>query len=100
MLAADGDAEVRAEVRFLAAAGAGHRAAPVRIELPAARVTALAERGCDLERAVDGDGGPPLQVRLVLSTAPAGSGAHEISLRVENLTDCEPGVGSGAALRR
>ncbi len=100
VLAADGDAEVRAEVRFLAAAGAGHRAAPVRIELPAARVTALAERGCDLERAVDGDGGPPLQVRLVLSAAPAGSGAHEISLRVENLTDCEPGVGRGAALRR
>jgi hypothetical protein len=100
VLAADGDAEVMAEVRFLASAGAGHRAAPVRIELPAARVAALRERRCEVERTVDGDRGEPLRVRLVLSAAPAGAGAHEISLRVGNLTDCEPGVGRGAALRR
>jgi hypothetical protein len=99
-LAADGDADVQAEVRFLARAGAGHRAVPVRIELPPARVAALAERPSEVERCVACDGGEALRVRLVLTAAPAETGAHELSLRVENLTECEPGIGRAEALRR
>jgi len=100
VLAAGHDAEVRGEVRFLAWAGAGHRAAPARIELPPARLGALAERPDQVERRVDGDGGEPLRLRLVLSAMPAEAGGYELSLRVENLTDCAAGAGRAEALRR
>ncbi len=92
-------AQLEAEVRFLAALGAGHRAAARRIALPATAVAAVAEAPVEHETASAGDGGS-LAVALRLSAAELDDGSYEVALRVENRTPCEHGLDRAGALAR
>jgi len=97
---ADG-AELAAEVRFLAAAGGGHRGSVRRLALPPARVAGLAVEPTAVEARVSaGQGAPPLVVGLRLATWPLPDGAFEVALRVENRTPCGDGLDRAAALER
>jgi hypothetical protein len=98
VLAAGGDAELRPEVRFLASAGAGHEAVPMRIVMPAARLGALAAEPSARERSLP-QGAGELTVAMRLTATELADGEHEISLRVENLTTCNPKATRGEALR-
>jgi len=92
-------AQLEAEVRFLAALGAGHRAAARRIALPATAVAAVAEAPIERETASAGDGGA-LAVALRLSAVELDDGSYEVVLRVENRTPCEHGLDRAGALAR
>jgi hypothetical protein len=92
-------AQLAAEVRFLAALGAGHRAAARRIALPATAVAAVAEAPSEHETTSAGDGGS-LAVALRLSAAELDDGSYEVALRVENRTPCEHGLDRAGALAR
>jgi hypothetical protein len=89
-------ARLQGEVRFLAALGAGHRAAPRRIALPATSPAALAEAPVEHETTSAGDGS--LTVALRLSAVEFDDGSYEVALRVENRTPCEHGLDRAAAL--
>jgi hypothetical protein len=92
-------ARLEGEVRFLAALGAGHRAAARRVALPATTVAALAEAPIEHETASAGEGGS-LTVALRLSAAELDDGSHELVLRVENRTPCGHDLDRAGALAR
>jgi hypothetical protein len=89
-------ARLEGEVRFLAALGAGHRAAARRIALPATSPAALAEAPAEHETTSAGDGS--LTVALRLSALELDDGSYEVALRVENRTPCEHGLDRAGAL--
>lgn len=116
-------AELSAEVRFLAAAGERHEAAPRRVWLAAATVHALAGPSTQdafagpstqdtlagpstvcarpVAREVevaDGSGGR-LLVALSLDARQRSAGDYEVALRVENRTPCVPELDRAEALR-
>ena len=96
-----GEAVLDAEVRFLAAAGAGHRGSVRRLALPPAPAADLALEPTMVEVRVPAGAGPaPLVVGLRLSTRPLPDGAVEVALRVENRTPCGDGLDRAAALER
>ena len=90
-------ARLEGEVRFLAAVGAGHRAAARRIALPATSPAAAADAPIEHETTSAGDGGS-LTVALRLSAAELHDGSYEVVLRVENRTPCEHGLDRAGAL--
>ncbi len=92
-------AQLEAEVRFLAASGAGHRAAARRIALPATSVAAVSEAPIEHETASTGDGAS-LAVALRLSAAELDDGRYEVALRAENRTPCDHGLDRAEALAR
>jgi hypothetical protein len=92
-------ARLEGEVRFLAAVGAGHRAAARRIALPATSPAAAADAPIEHETTSAGDGGS-LTVSLRLSAAELHDGSYEVVLRVENRTPCEHGLDRAGALAR
>jgi hypothetical protein len=92
-------ARLEGEVRFLAAVGAGHRAAARRIALPATSPAAAADAPIEHETTSAGDGGS-LTVALRLSAAELHDGSYEVVLRVENRTPCEHGLDRAGALAR
>jgi len=86
------------EVRFLAATGAGHRAAARRIALPAGSPAALAEAPAETHQTTSAGEGGSLSVALRLSAAELDEGSYEVVLRVENRTPCEHGLDRAGAL--
>ena len=92
-------ARLEGEVRFLAAVGAGHRAAARRITLSATSPAAAADAPIEHETTSAGDGGS-LTVALRLSAAELDDGSYEVVLRVENRTPCEHDLDRAGALAR
>jgi hypothetical protein len=96
VVCAPADAVLSAEVRFLAASGERHQAAPHRVELPGAMAGALAGRPARKEVS---DGGVTLGIAL--ETRPQLSeNEYEVVLRVDNLTLVSSGLDRAGALRR
>jgi hypothetical protein len=105
VLQAPPEAQISAEVRFLAASGERHEAAAHRLELPTTSVGALAgpssgggppvERDAELEQP-----GTRLLLALGLSAHGLGPGTYELALRVENRTVCPAALDRAAALAR
>ena len=96
VLRAPADAVLSAEVHFLAASGVRHQAAAHRVQLPGAMAGALAGRPARKEVSVGG-----LTIGMALETAPQrGEDAHEVRLRVDNLTLAPSGLDRAGALRR
>jgi len=91
-------ARLEGEVRFLAATGAGHRAAARRIALPAGSAAALAEAPVEKHETTSAGDGGSLSVALRLSAAELDEGSYEVVLRVENRTPCEHGLDRAGAL--
>jgi len=91
-------ARLEGEVRFLAAMGAGHRAAARRIALPAGSAAALAEAPVEKHETTSAGDGGSLSVALRLSAAELDEGSYEVVLRVENRTPCEHGLDRAGAL--
>ena len=91
-------ARLEGEVRFLAATGAGHRAAARRIALPAGSAAALAEAPVEKHETTSAGDGGSLSVALRLSAAELDEGIYEVVLRVENGTPCEHGLDRAGAL--
>ena len=98
VLQAESDAEIDAEVRFLVPAGSGHEAVPLRIVMPSARVGAVAATPRTRDRSLPRGCGE-LTVRVFLTAVVLRPGEYEVSLRVENLTACDPSATRGEALR-
>jgi hypothetical protein len=99
VLEAGGTARVHAEVRFLAASGGGHRAAPLRLELPPVAVDDLADAPVLCDRSFPGEDGSELALRLRLTAKQVAAGLSEIRLRVENRSPCNPAADRREALR-
>jgi hypothetical protein len=106
VLQAPPTAEIDAEVRFLAAGGERHRAAPHRLALAPTTVGALVRtspgggRALERETEVGERADRPLRPALVLSARELDPGTFEVALRVENRTPCAPGLERAAALGR
>ncbi len=98
VVAAPADAELAAEVRFLAPTGIGHGATARTLELPRATITDVAHDPLDAEFTVSGEGGDALSVGLQLAAEPLADGEFEIAFRVENRTGCPHGLDRAAAL--
>ena len=99
VLEAPADAALAAEVRFLAAGGDRHQAVEHRLDLAGKMVGALEAAPIELERRIPGEGEIELVVGAELATRALGGGAFEVTVRVENRTDCPDGLDRGAALR-
>jgi hypothetical protein len=96
LVRAPADAVLSAEIRFLAASGERHQAAPHRVELPGAMAGALAGRPARKEVTVGG-----LTVGVALETRRwPGEEAYTVMLRVDNLTLASSGLDRAGALRR
>ena len=90
------DAVLSAEVRFLAAAGERHQAAPHGVELPGAMAGALMGRPAHKEVSVAG-----LTLGMTLETRPQmQENEYEVRLRVDNLTLVSSGLDRAGALGR
>jgi hypothetical protein len=101
VLEAPPDAVLRAEVRFLAAAGKRHQAQERRIELSGAMVGALADSPAHKQASISpGPGAPPLVVALTLGAQPLGDGRYEVALTVANRTIVSSGLDRAGALAR
>ncbi|HXB16772.1 MAG TPA: hypothetical protein VNV44_13635 [Solirubrobacteraceae bacterium] len=91
-------ASVRAEVRFLVAAGHGHRASDRRLELAAAGIETLGSPWQSTETIRTSSADRRLTVALELGASPLEPGRYELALRVENRTACRDGLDRAAAL--
>jgi hypothetical protein len=101
VLEAPPDAVLRAEVRFLAAGGEGHRAQPRRVELLGAMVGALAHAPAEKRASVAAEkDAPPLAVALSLGADQLDGGGYEVVLRIENRTLVRSGLDRAGALAR
>src|SRR5579871_3988945 len=86
---AEPGASVRAEVRFLLAAGRGHLASDRRLELPATGIEKLASPLQSSETIATSSARRELRVAMRLDASSLGRGKYELTLRVENRTACE-----------
>jgi hypothetical protein len=93
------DAALAAEVRFLAAGGDRHQAVEHRIDLAGKMVGALDGAPIELEKRIPGDGDIELVLGASLATRALRDGTFEVSVRIENRTECPEGLDRGAALR-
>ncbi|HEY5317397.1 MAG TPA: hypothetical protein VIJ20_05420 [Solirubrobacteraceae bacterium] len=98
VLEAPPDAALAAEVRFLAAGGDRHKAAEHRIDLSGKMVGVLEDAPIELEKRISGDGGIELVIGVSLTTRPLRDGTFEVSVRVENRTECPTGLDRAKAL--
>ena len=98
VLDAPPDAALAAEVRFLAAGGDRHQAVEHRIDLAGKMVGALDGSPIELEKRIAGEGGVELVVGASLHTRPLRDGTFEVSVRIENRSECPPGLDRAAAL--
>ncbi len=94
------EAVLRAEVCFLAAVGARHRATPRRVQMPAATLGDLMAAPVRMSVPSAADDGTPLLIGLRLLSQAHEDGSVEVSLRVENRTPCPAGLDRAQALRR
>jgi hypothetical protein len=96
------DAVLRAEVRFLVAAGERHKAVERRLELPGGMIGALAVDAAEKQARIDPDEGAPLVVGMRLGAAALedASGSFEVVLRIENRTVVSSGLDRAGALAR
>ena len=92
------DAALAAEVRFLAAGGDRHQAVEHRIDLTGKMVGALDGAPIELEKRIAGDGDIELVVGVRLAAGALCDGTFEVSVRVENLTECPAGLDRAGAL--
>lgn len=101
VLEAPPDAALAAEIRFLAAGGDRHQAVEHRIDLSGKMVGVLEAAPIELEKRIapSGDGDIELVIGVSLSTRPLSGGSFEVTVRVENRTECPEGLDRGAALR-
>ncbi len=107
LLQAAPEAELSAEVRFLAASGERHQAAAHRVQLAGTAVGALAraaasgrpgaQRAAEIGEEEPGGG---LLLELALSARELAPGSYEVALSVENRTPCARGVDRAGALSR
>ncbi len=106
VLEAPPEAQIGAQVRFLAASGERHQAAAHRLELAEVTVGALAgsfsvaERPLEREAEVGEEPGRGLTLLLSLRARELDTRAYELALRVENLTPCTRGLDRAVALGR
>ena len=98
VLEAPPDAALAAEVRFLAAGGDRHKAVEQRIDLAGKMVGALDGAPIELEKRISGDGGVELVIGVSLQTRALRDGTFEVSVRVENRTECPSGIDRAAEL--
>ena len=98
VLEAPPDAALAAEVRFLAAGGDRHQAVEHRIDLSGKMVGALEDAPIELEKRIGGDGGIELVIGVSLRTRPLRDRSFEVTVRVENRTECPEGLDRAAAL--
>ena len=91
VLDAPPDAALAAEIRFLAAGGDRNKAAEQRIDLAGKMVGALDGAPIEIEKRFDG-GDIELVVGVCLQTRPLRDGTFEVSVRVENRTECPSGL--------
>jgi len=98
VLEAPPDAALAAEVRFLAAGGDRHQAVEHRIDLSGKMVGALEDAPIELEKGIVGEGGIELVVGVSLTTRPLRDGSFEVTVRVENRTECPSGLDRAKAL--
>src|SRR6201996_2279265 len=91
VLQAPPDAALAAEIRFLAPTGDRHQALEHRIDLAGKMVGALEDAPIELEKRISGEGGVELVVAVSLTTRPLRDGTFEVSVRVENRTECPDG---------
>jgi hypothetical protein len=92
------DAALAGEVRFLAAGGERHQATEHRIDLSGKMVGVLDAAPIEFEKRFPGQGEIELVVGVRLATRPVRDGAFEVSLRIQNLTECPDGLSRGDAL--
>jgi hypothetical protein len=98
VLQAPPDAALAAEIRFLAPTGDRHQALEHRIDLAGKMVGALEDAPIELEKRISGEGGIEVVVAVSLTTRPLRDGTFEVSVRVENRTECPDGLDRGGAL--
>jgi hypothetical protein len=98
VLEAPPDAAVAAEIRFLAATGDRHQAVEHRIDLSGKMAGALEGAPIELEKRIPGEGEIEIVVAASLSTRELRDGTFEVSVRVENRTECPDGLDRGGAL--
>jgi hypothetical protein len=100
VLEAPPDAALAAEIRFLAAGGDRHKAVEHRIDLSGKMVGALEDAPIELEKRIapSGDGDIELVIGVSLTTRPLRDGTFEVTVRVDNLTECPAGLDRAAAL--
>jgi hypothetical protein len=98
VLEAPPDAALAAEVRFLAAGGDRHQAIEHRIDLSGKMVGALEDAPIELEKRIGGEGDIELAVGVSLTTRPLRDGSFEVTVRVENRTECPSGLDRARAL--
>jgi hypothetical protein len=98
VLEAPPDAALAAEVRFLAAGGDRHQAIEHRIDLSGKMVGALEDAPIELEKRIGGEGDIELVVGVSLTTRPLRDGSFEVTVRVENRTECPSGLDRAKAL--
>jgi len=97
VLDAPPDAALAGEIRFLAAGGDRNKAAEQRIDLAGKMVGALDGAPIEIEKRFDG-GDIELVVGVRLQTRPLRDGTFEVSVRVENRTECPAGLDRAGAL--
>jgi hypothetical protein len=100
VLSASPEAELRAEVRFLAATGERHAGEACRLALPPRSLRELAEAPLQSWSLQPSGAGGRLAVELELSVEAIGHRLWETSLRVENRTPCSAGLDRAGALSR
>lgn len=98
VLEAPPDAALAAELRFLAATGGRHQAVEHRIDLSGKMAGALQGAPIELEKRIPGEGDIEIVVAASLSTRELRDGTFEVSVRVENRTECPDGLDRGGAL--
>jgi hypothetical protein len=98
VLEAPPDAALAAEVRFLAAGGDRHQAVEQRIDLSGKMVGALEDAPIELEKRIAGEGEIELVIGVSLTTRPLRDGSFEVTVRVENRTECPTGLDRAKAL--
>jgi len=98
MVEAPPDAALAAEFRFLAAAGDRHKAVEHRIDLAGKMVGALEDAPIELEKRITGEGEIEIVLGVSLSTRAFHDGTFEMSVRIENRTECPEGLNRAGAL--
>jgi hypothetical protein len=93
------DAELEAEVRFLAPSGERHQAQPHQLGLDTANLGALALNPLDERARIGEEGDSPIDVGLQLSARALAGDSYEVVLRVENRTRADDGLDRAGALR-
>jgi hypothetical protein len=97
-VAAAADAQLLAEIRFLASSGLRHQATAHRLELERQSLGALTQGPLEREFRLGEAGSQQLTAGLTLAARRLGDALYEVRLRIANRTPCAEGLDRAGAL--